>query len=351
MSARESPSRYHVGVMGVANPRNPPWCAAVLLAVLLPAGSPRAGSGDEALAQPQDAPRIRLERTVEIDRPPGRGSRVLRWVTGIDSGKAEAVVRPYGVAWDDDSLLITDPDAGRVLRLRKRGRHDLSPAGALESPIGIAVCAAGIVVTDSVSGKVALLDPDLHRRSYLAEDLERPTGVACRAERTYVVETAAHRLLILEADGARRTVGGRGSEPGKFNFPTSVALEGNAVWIGDSLNFRVQKIDPTTGEALAVFGQLGDAPGEMPRIKGMAVDRGGQLWVADAHLDRVSVFRADGTFLTDVGRRGTEPGEFQFPAGVAADGSGQIAVVDSFNRRVQVFRLLEKGNPRTVEPR
>jgi sugar lactone lactonase YvrE len=119
-----------------------------------------------------------------------------------------------------------------------------------------------------------------------------------------------------------------------------VAIAGGSLLVGDTLNFRVQRIDLETGAAEGVFGQLGDAPGEMPRIKGLAVDAAGQLWVSDAHTDRVSLYTADGRLLLTLGGRGVDPGRFSFPAGIAAHPDGRVAVADSFNRRIQVFRIV-----------
>jgi sugar lactone lactonase YvrE len=111
------------------------------------------------------------------------------------------------------------------------------------------------------------------------------------------------------------------------------------LWVGDTLNFRIQRISLSSGHALSAFGQLGDASGETPRIKGIAVDRDGNLWVSDALLDQVSLYNQSGEFLMGLGESGAGPGQLSFPAGVSAHSDGRMAVVDSLNRRVQVFRL------------
>ena len=77
----------------------------------------------------------------------------------------------------------------------------------------------------------------------------------------------------------------------------------------------------------------------MPRLKSVAVDAQGHLWVSDAHLDRVSLYDDRGALLISIGGRGDEPGRFSFPAGIAAHADGRVAVVDSLNRRVQLFRV------------
>ncbi|MHC4989770.1 MAG: SMP-30/gluconolactonase/LRE family protein, partial [Planctomycetota bacterium] len=137
-------------------------------------------------------------------------------------------------------------------------------------------------------------------------------------------------------------VGERGETPGGFNFPTFLTVDGDVLWVADAMNFRVQRFDVVSGKYLGSFGSLGDAPGEMPRIKGIAVDRDGHLWVADGHLDRVSLYDLDGSFLLSIGGSGTGPAEFSFPAGIAADEDGRVVVADSLNRRLKIFRVLER---------
>jgi sugar lactone lactonase YvrE len=122
----------------------------------------------------------------------------------------------------------------------------------------------------------------------------------------------------------------------------SLVVAGDALWVGDVLNFRLQRLHAGSGRPLGVFGQLGDAGGEMPRIKGVAVDTTGYIWVSDAHLDQVALYNDDGDFLMNLGGRGESPGEFAFPAGIAAHPDGRVAVADSLNRRIQIFSLVNQ---------
>ncbi len=297
------------------------------------------------LAWPPGDPRVVLERVIEpryrggFPRR-GMGGGLLSRLTGRRA--APLFHRPYALAWQGDSLLVADPDAGYLARIGDRGRVSVSRPGLFQTPIGVAVCGGGIVVSDAAAGKVALLDDDLALERWLAVDLARPTGVACDATRIFVVETAGHRIVVLEAGGGRRTLGRRGSGPGELNFPTAVCVDAASLWVGDTLNFRLQRFDPTSGEVLEVFGRIGDAAGEMPRVKGLAVDHAGHLWLSDGYLDQVSLYQPDGIFLMALGGRGAAAGEFSFPAGIAAHPDGRVAVVDSLNRRVQVFRTVTR---------
>jgi len=291
-------------------------------------------------AWPADEPRVRLESVIEL---PGSASRKRGRLMRLLAEQPEFTAgfrRLFGVTWDRDDLIVADAGSGRVARVASGGKIAFSDRGLFEQPIGVAVCDRGIVVTDSRAGKVVVLDRLLKPVAVLAEGLTRPTGVACQGDEVFVVETGAHRVLAFRGDGSRRTIGHRGDGPGEFNFPTAVAIEGETLLLGDTLNFRVQRIDAATGEFRGSFGALGDAAGETPRIKGIAVDPLGHVWVSDGYLDQLALYDGDGNFLVAIGRSGGQSAEFSFPAGIAANPDGRVVVADSLNRRLQVFRVV-----------
>ncbi len=294
------------------------------------------------LAWPAAAPRVRLDSVISLAGTRQRaGGELLRRLTGDREGVF--VARPFGAAWDGDDILVTDAGTGRLLRVTPRGRLAASAEGGFESPVGIAACSGRIVVADSRSGLLVRVDRDLRPAEVLLRGLLRPTAVACADDHIWVLETGRHRVLAIDASGQVEPIGERGAGAGQFNFPTALALNGDSLWVGDTLNFRVQRLDPISGRPLESFGQLGTAPGEMPRMKGIAVDSTGHLWISDAHLDQVALFSPSGDYLMSIGGLGTGPGRFSFPAGIAAHPDGRVAVVDSLNRRIQVFRVI--GSP------
>ncbi len=290
---------------------------------------------------PPGDPRVELEEIIENRRDAGGFWR------RIAGAPAPAIFyRPYGAAWDGNALVVTDPGAGRVVRLDRLGRITTTAPDLVAGPIGVAVCPAGVVVSDSRRGEVLLLSRELKLIRRLAEGLHRPTGVACAGSAVFVAETGRHRILELAiapplTASAASSMGRRGDGKGEFNFPTALTVAGEDLWVGDTLNFRVQRL-AISGEFVTTFGALGDAPGEMPRIKGLAVDSMGQLWISDGQTDRISLYRSDGTFLMSFGASGSGDGEFSFPAGMAAHPDGRVAIVDSLNRRMAVYRLVER---------
>ena len=287
------------------------------------------------LAWPPGEPRVALMDVIETRRA---GAALFAWIGGEKN--APLFERPYGLAWQGGDLVVADPAARRLVRVAASGKVTLSGPDPDFAPLAVASCAEGLVASDSESGRVARFDPDLRRVSWLAQGLDRPTGVACDAGAVWVVETGAHRIVVLRRDGSRQVIGGRGTGDGQFNFPVALVRLGGTVLVGDTLNFRIQRLDAATGRSLGSFGRLGDAAGDTPRLKGIAVDAAGHVWASDAHLDQVSIYTGQGQLLLSLGRSGTAPGEFAFPAGVAAHPDGRVAVADALNRRVQVFRLL-----------
>jgi DNA-binding beta-propeller fold protein YncE len=156
-------------------------------------------------------------------------------------------------------------------------------------------------------------------------------GVAPRA--------AAQATLGLKwgrADGNDAKAGGA---PGEFFDPENIAVDaGGDLWVADVLNHRVQRFGPG-GAYVDEFGTFGTGAGQFNSPRGVAVDVAGtgEIYVVDSLNDRVQVFAADGTFQRQWGSSGAGNGQFAFPRDVALDGSGNVFVTDMDNHRVQKF--------------
>ncbi len=284
----------------------------------------------------------------DVGIEPSFASRVWNWISGRDTPR---LLRPYGISvGPDNRLWISDPGAGVVHVFdRDNGRHQVLPDPddeSMQSPIGIAHDNDGITyVSDSVRAHIRRFDSSGKSLEPWDADgaLQRPTGLAFEAktQRLWVVDTMRHEVLALDSNGNIVVAfGGRGSEPGRFNYPTHVALDDKGrLYITDSLNFRVQ-IMSVRGEVLGSIGKLGDGPGHLSKPKGVAVDGDGHIYVVDAAFDNVQIFDEDGRVLLYFGQRGSARGEFWLPSGIFISGGERIYVGDSYNKRVQVFRYL-----------
>ncbi len=125
-------------------------------------------------------------------------------------------------------------------------------------------------------------------------------------------ESAFERLIT----GARRTGIGLGK-------PFGIAVWRGRVYVSDTLKREVLVFDVAGGR----FFEIGtEAPGELAKPMGLAVDRDGNLYVCDASLKQVLVYDRDGRFLRYLGR----PEDFDRPAGLAVDAAGKrVFVVDT----------------------
>jgi uncharacterized protein (TIGR03663 family) len=85
------------------------------------------------------------------------------------------------------------------------------------------------------------------------------------------------------------------------------------------------------------WGSQGTAPGQFTDPRGLAVDSGGRVYVADSNNHRIQVFDSNGHFVTQWGSQGAGLGQFQEPWGVAVDEDGNVYVADSWNHRLQKF--------------
>lgn len=70
---------------------------------------------------------------------------------------------------------------------------------------------------------------------------------------------------------------------------------------------------------------------------GIAIDAGGNLYVANYDTNNIQKYGPSGKFITNWGFQGNDNGDFEGPCGIAADKSGNIYVADSGNNRIQKF--------------
>lgn len=142
--------------------------------------------------------------------------------------------------------------------------------------------------------------------------LSLPSGVAYDASgNLYVAETGAHRVWCLRRNGEMQMLAGTGVQgfsgdggpatSAQVDSPTGVAVDGGGnVYLADSHNRRIRKVDAASGVITTIAGGgtggLGDGGPAMRASLvlpvAVAVDATGNVWIADAGDHRVR--RIDG---------------------------------------------------------
>jgi DNA-binding beta-propeller fold protein YncE len=120
-------------------------------------------------------------------------------------------------------------------------------------------------------------------------------------------------------------------------WPSAITVSpGGNVYIADEWLNRIT-VFSKEGEYRYMWGQPGSGPGQFNGPSGLAVDPEENLLVVDSGNHRVQKFTKDSQFLAAWGRAGTGPGEMNLPWGIDIDSRGNVFIADWRNDRIQKF--------------
>jgi sugar lactone lactonase YvrE len=153
----------------------------------------------------------------------------------------------------------------------------------------------------------------------------------------YVAEFGeVQRISKLDASGKFITCwGSEGQGPGQLARVRALALGPDGLlYAADACNHRIQ-VFTRAGELVRTFGSVGAGPGELSYPYDLAFDHKGNLFVAEFGNHRVQKLTRDGQSLGTWGGPGREPGRLHSPWALAVDRKGRVHVLDTENHRVQ----------------
>jgi sugar lactone lactonase YvrE len=191
----------------------------------------------------------------------------------------------------------------------------------------------------------------------ITEGLVGPGGMAIDIENRllYVADVEQDQVIVYDADTLKlkRKMGTAGQKhalttPGDFARPGGLAVdkEGN-LYVADTLNNRIEIFDGD-GKFISTFGKAGDGPGYFSRPKGVAIDSDNHIWVVDGMQDRVQVFNQEFQLLISFGGHGLLPGMFQGITGITIDKNNRVFTSEIFPGRVQQFRYVTDAEAEQV---
>ena len=185
----------------------------------------------------------------------------------------------------------------------------------------------GSKVADALLGKKSA--GESHR-------LFKPFGVVSDGKGLVYVSDTAKPPRVEVFDDVKKEVRLIGIDgQGRLLLPLGLALDaGGDVYVADAKLRTVIRFDA----AGAFKGSYGSKD-TLERPTAVAIDDARKvLYVSDTGAHRVQVFGLEeGKLVRTLGKRGAEPGTFNFPEGLAVGKDGRLYVVDALNFRYEVF--------------
>ncbi len=293
-------------------------------------------------------------------------------------------------------VYVADTKNNQVVELSDAGGSSIavvrSITGGFLKPLGVALDSAGrIYVADSGHSKVVILNPDGTQAGVISGGLNHPEYVAVNgAGNLYVSDTYNDRVLVYSVPASVHTVSvlragllpatstqalpsyvGNLLGQGQADmYPVSVASTSTFYYVLDPGRFRVVAVNRSTGNIdLQVGGVQGTTGGSIGNARGIALDSGGNVYVADTPNNRIEKFTSSLAFTTQWGTKGSGNGQFNQSYGVAvgnglgagnvpaevlyaSDGAGRVEKFDLNGTYLGQFGsgLLAQPRALTVDP-
>jgi DNA-binding beta-propeller fold protein YncE len=282
------------------------------------------------------------------------------WTTFDSASGPDTFNTPRGITTDSNgNVYVVDSNNQRILTfdsggalLREFGRKG-NENNEFQVPTGI-----GFNQDSNGRNRLLVTDPGQSSTSRMLRqfqtngtfvsnlgrsDLINPMGIAVGTDdRIWVVDTTnPGQVFRFNADGANPSILNP-SGNGRLVNPEGIAIfndksdGGTYVFVTDTGNNRVVKyqfVNSTLAFRVAA-GSSGSGSQQFNSPAGIAVDKCGNVWVADRLNDRIQILDKDLTFISRF------TANFNRPVGVAFRSNGNtLYVTDSQKNRVAVFSL------------
>ncbi|AWI07866.1 hypothetical protein CKA38_00080 [Ereboglobus luteus] len=248
------------------------------------------------------------------------------------------------VAHPNGNLYIADTLNNAIRAIDPRGNvSTITPIGSTFSqPAALAVGGGGaLIIADTGNNAILSLNLSTRQVTTLTSGIAQPGGLACdTAGNLYIASTQRHVVFKLAAGASTATIAAgaldtSGASDGDFttarlNAPAGIILGSDGqLYVADTLNNAIRKIDPASGTISTVAGRLGvsgtadglAADARFNQPKGLAADSAGNLYIADTGNHTIRRFDiVSGEVVTSAGLAGS-PG--------SSDGIDSDARLDS----------------------
>jgi sugar lactone lactonase YvrE len=288
-----------------------------------------AGDGGAALSASLDSPQgIAVDSTQAIYLSDTHNHRIRK--VNLATGVITTIAGNGSAAFSGDGSAASQAALDLPTALALDINHNLYVADSANHRIRRIDATTGIITTLAGSGIQGFSGDN---GPALQASIDSPTGLAVDASgNLYLADTHNHRLRRVDAStGVITTIAGNGvasyagdsaaANTASLALPKGLAVDASGnLYLADSANHRIRRVDGATGIITTVVGQgteayLGDA----------SVAPNGVLSFADTGNQRVRQLAPDATVSTIVGIGNINPGNLTLSApAVIAYGSGQI---------------------------
>ena len=250
---------------------------------------------------------------------------------------------PKNLCFDaEGNLFIADSENHAIRRVKRS-------TGLIETVAGFPQQSMG---AESLPPPVVSEEP--------AEEIDPLADVDDSPERAYTQTpdlSGTVRYIVGQGMGRDRFAGDGGlATQALLNFPSAVAVDHTgALFIADTLNHRVRRVDPQTGKIETVVGTgqtkwsgdggLGIAT-TLNEPVALAI-HGTQLYIADQSNNRIRMLDLETQVITTVAGTGDSgyngdgmpaiDSGLAGPSGLALDAEGNLYVADTFNGRIRMI--------------
>ncbi|MFA6434210.1 MAG: 6-bladed beta-propeller [Elusimicrobiales bacterium] len=249
-----------------------------------------------------------------------------------------ALIKLSAVAVMDGKILAADSKANAVFVFDAEGKLLKKSSVPLKEPNGLSAGNGKIYVADTGNSRIAVLDASgsllwaFSSEGSLPGQLDAPMDVVFGPDgRVYAADTGNSRVEVFNSDGI--FLYGfpvmKSDNLTKLN-PGRIAVDNAGfIYVADPGNSLIVKYD-RTGHAVKEYAFDND---------GAVVDAYGVLYVINGREGKVREISASGEILGTFGTRGKGKSEFLKLRGIAIDSSGVLYLADEGNKKIASIRL------------
>ena len=246
--------------------------------------------------------------------------------------------RIYAAAGDKNPVLVFSPE-GKLL--------DAWGDGIIKGKHAIRIYGDKVYVCDtelnqvyefSTDGKLLRAFGTKGKAGTGPNEFDKPTCIAVAPNGDlYITDGYGNsRVVCLDSNGKFKFAWGKkGTEPGEFHYPHDIVIDKDQnIYIADRGNDRIQIFD-LKGNFIKQWKNVGKPYG-IELVPGDPQ----KLLVTDGNPDgpnRVLIMDLDGNILSAFGKTGNGPGEFDVPHSIAIDKDGNLYVAEVNNKRLSKF--------------